>query len=233
MWVDSEGLLERPEPVEMTSDEIKRKIQQHIQAAENAMEAGFDGVELHGANGYLIKQFLNPHTNRRTDEYGGNIENRSRFLLDVAAGIARAIGKEKVGVRISPFGEFNEMPQYAEAVLAYEYIAKQLNDLGIGYLHISDPQTEGQPHSLALDLRKIFRNTLILSGGYTPAKAEAVLSDNHADLVSFARPFIPNPDLVDRFKNKLPLNQPKFDLFYTAGAEGYVDYPVFEQVQVI
>jgi N-ethylmaleimide reductase len=138
-----------------------------------------------------------------------------------------------VGVRISPFAEFNETPQYSEAVETYQYIGKKLNDMGIGYLHITDPSTKGEPNDLALSLRKIFQHTLILSGGYAALKAEEAIKNNQADLVSFARAFIPNPDLVDRLKNKLPLNQPKFDLFYTSGAEGYVDYPVFEEVQVI
>lgn len=233
MWVDGEGLKEIPAPKEMSRKEIQLVINEYIHAAEKAINAGFDGIELHGANGYLIKQFLNPHTNRRTDEYGGSIENRSRFLLEVTEGVLNVIGKEKVGVRISPFGEFNETPQYREAEATYQYIGKKLNDLRIGYLHITDPLIKGQPNDLVLSLRKIFKNTLILSGGYTAVTAEYVIKNNQADLVSFARTFIPNPDLVERFKNKLPLNQPKFDLFYTPGPEGYVDYPVFEEVQVV
>lgn len=233
MWVDASGLQEIPEPKALSSEEVRATIQEHIRAAQNAIEAGFDGVELHGANGYLIKQFLNPHTNRRTDEYGGTVENRARFLLEVTSGVIKAIGKEKVGVRISPFSEFNETPAYPEAEATYLYVARKLNELGIAYLHITDAATKGQPDVLVQHLRKIFRNTLILSGGYAPASAEEVLRKNQADLVSFARSFIPNPDLVERFKNKLPLNQPKFDLFYTPGREGYVDYPVFQDVQVV
>lgn len=232
MWVDDGGLLEIPAPKELTREEIERVIQEHIQAARNAISAGFDGVELHGANGYLIKQFLNPHTNRRTDDYGGNIENRSRFLLAVTTGVANAIGTEKTGLRISPFAEFNETQQYSEAEATYLYLGKKLNDLGIGYLHITDPLTKGEPNDLVLSLREIFKNTLIISGGYTALKAEAAIKNNHADLVSFARPFIPNPDLVERFKNKLPLNQPRFDSFYTPGPGGYIDYPLFAEVQV-
>jgi N-ethylmaleimide reductase len=151
----------------------------------------------------------------------------------VASGVVKAIGKEKVGVRISPFSEFNETRAYPEAEATYLYVARKLNELGIAYMHITDPATKGQPDVLVQHLRKIFKNTLILSGGYTAASAESVLKNNQADLVSFARPFIPNPDLVERFKNRLPLNQPKFDLFYTAGREGYVDYPVFQDVQVV
>lgn len=233
MWVDATGLQDIPEPKALSTDEIRATIHEHIRAAQNAVEAGFDGVELHGANGYLIKQFLNPHTNRRTDEYGGTIENRARFLLEVASGIVKAIGNEKVGVRISPLSQFNEMPGYPEAEATYLYVARKLNELGIAYLHITDGEAKGQPDVLVQHLRKIFKNAMILSGGYGPASAEEVLKTRQADLVSFARPFIPNPDLVERFKNRLPLNQPKFDLFYTPGREGYVDYPVFQDVQVV
>jgi N-ethylmaleimide reductase len=233
MWVDNEGLKEIPVAEELTPKEVIDAIADHIRAAENAIRAGFDGVEIHAANGYLIKQFLNPHTNRRTDIYGGTIANRSRFLFEVTEGIVHAIGKEKVGVRISPFGEFNETPAYPEAAETYRLIGSKLNELEIAYLHINDQSAKGEPNELVHTLREIFRRTLILCGGYTPVAAEKVLKDQVADLVSFARPFIPNPDLVARFKNNLPLNQPKFDLFYSPGPEGYIDYPVFNEVQVV
>lgn len=233
MWVDGEGFLDIPEPKELSGEEIQRIIGDHLRGAERAMEAGFDGIELHGANGYLIKQFLNPHTNRRTDEYGGSIENRARFVLEVAGNIASAIGKDKVGVRLSPFSNFNETPAYPEAEATYLYLGRELNELGIAYLHLTDHEAKGQPNALVQHLRKVFNNTLIVSGGYSADSAEEVLKNNQADLVSFARPFLANPDLVDRYKNKLPLNQLKYDLFYTPGPEGYVDYPVFEDVQVV
>ncbi|MEO5603898.1 MAG: hypothetical protein ABIR06_23485 [Cyclobacteriaceae bacterium] len=145
----------------------------------------------------------------------------------------QAIGKEKIGVRISPHSEFNENFNYDEANATYHYIGKKLNELGIAYLHITDHSASGEPDSLVHDLRKIFKNTIILSGGYTEEKAALAIKNNHADLISFARAFIPNPDLVNRFQNKLPLNQPKFDLFVTPGAAGYADYPVFEESHVI
>lgn len=233
MWVDDGGLKDIPIPQELSTAEVKDVIDEHIAAAQNAIRAGFDGIELHGANGYIIKQFLNPHTNRRSDEYGGNIENRSRFLLEITRGVIKAIGKDKVGVRLSPFSQYNDTPLYEEAEAAYLYIGRKLNELDIAYLHITDPQAKGQPTPLSQHLRKIFQNILILSGGYGSGSAEAVLKNGHADLVSFARPFISNPDLVERFRNNLPLNQPKFDLFYTPGPDGYVDYPTFENVQVI
>lgn len=232
MWVDGEGLKEIPAPKEMSNKEVKQAIGEYIHAAENAIKAGFDGIELHAANGYLINQFLNPHLNKRTDEYGGNIENRSRFLMEITQGTIEAIGKEKIGVRVSPYGEFNETPHYNEENDTYHYIGEKLNELQIGYLHITDQSLKGEPQDLAISLRKIFKNTLILSGGFNAESAENALKNNHADLISFARPFIPNPDLVERYKNNLPLNQPNFDLFYAPGPEGYVDYPAFEEVKV-
>lgn len=233
IWVDGHGALGVPIATPLTTSEVEEVIIEHVYAAQRAMEAGFDGVELHGANGYLIEQFLNPHTNTRDDIYGGNIENRSRFLLEIAEGVAKAIGKEKLGVRVSPFSEVHEMPAYPEAQATYLYVGKKLNELGIVYLHVTDNTVKGQPDAFSQELRKIFRNTLILSGGYSATAAEDVVENGLADLVSFARPFIPNPDLVERFRNKLPLNQPKFDLFYTPGREGYVDYPLFADVQVV
>jgi N-ethylmaleimide reductase len=232
MWVDEKGVLELPVAKEMSVEDILLTIDEYVQAARNAIRAGFDGIELHGANGYLIKQFLNPHSNRRTDQYGGSIENRSRFLLEVVSAVMNAIGKDKVGIRLSPFGTHNETHAYAEAEATYLYLAEALNKLGIAYLHITDQSVSGEPNELTRNIRKIFTNTVILSGGYSAAQAEEAVSQGYGDLVAFGRPFIANPDLVDRFKSKLPLNQPRFDLFYTAGKEGYTDYPVFEDVHV-
>jgi N-ethylmaleimide reductase len=233
MWVDGKGLLDIPVPAEMTPEDIEDAIEEYVNAAQNSIRAGFDGVELHGANGYLIKQFLNPHSNTRTDQYGGSIENRSRFLLEVTQRVAATIGKDRVGLRISPFSEHNETFNYAEANATYLYVAQKLNILGIAYLHITDPATKGEAHDLAKLIRSEFENTIILSGGFDAAKAEEALSKNDGDLVAFGRPFISNPDLVERIKNKLPFNQLKFDLFFSAGKEGYIDYPVFEDVQVL
>ncbi|HYC87425.1 MAG TPA: alkene reductase [Chryseosolibacter sp.] len=233
MWVDGQGLLDIPAAAPMTPEDIEDAIAEFIQAAVNAIDAGFDGVEVHAANGYLINQFLNGHTNRRKDEYGGDIENRARFLLEVVAGIADAIGPEKVGVRISPHGTFNELVPDADEDALYMYVAAQLGYSGIAYLHVNDQGVKGEPFAPVKKLRALFKNTVIVAGGYDATKAEAVLQENEADLVAFARTFLSNPDLVERFKNRLPLNQPKYDLFYTPGPEGYVDYPVFEDVQII
>ncbi len=236
MWTDQEGMQEIPVAKAMTKEDIQHAIAEYIQAAKNSITAGFDGVEIHGANGYLIKQFLNPHTNIRTDEYGGTIENRSRFLLEVMQGITHAIGKEKVGIRLSPYGVFNETPLYPDAGATYDYVSRELNNLGILYLHLVDHSSmTGQPvpQHLVDTIRNNFKGALILSGGYDIDRAEAALLNGKADLVAFAKNFLSNPDLVHRLKNKLPLNSPKFDLFYTPGAEGYTDYPVFEKEMAV
>jgi N-ethylmaleimide reductase len=233
MWVDDQGVSDIPAPIAMSSEDIEDTINEYVVASENAIRAGFDGVEIHAANGYLIKQFLNPHSNKRNDEYGVTLENRSRFLLEITERVSDAIGKDKVGVRLSPYGTYNETPVYDETDATYEYVARQLNYQGIAYLHINDQSGKGEGNELTRKIRSIFKNTIILAGGYDVAKAENALARNEADMIAFGKPFIPNPDLVDRFKNKLPLNQPKFDLFYTAGAEGYIDYPVFDEVPVI
>lgn len=235
LWVDGEGQLEVPVAREMKTTDIQYAIQEFIQGAKNAIEAGFDGVEIHGANGYLIEQFINPHVNNRTDEYGGTVENHARFLLEVVEGVVNVIGKEKVGVRVSPYGAANEMPHYNEIDETYTHIAKKLNDLDIAYIHIVDHSSVGGPEvpeRVIKAIRANFNNTLILVGNYNAERGEEALASGDADLVAIGRPFIANPDLVDRLKHKLPLNQLKFDLFYTAGAEGYIDYPVFEDMMV-
>ena len=236
LWTDQNGLQDVPIAREMTQADIQHTIKEYIQASKNAIEAGFDGVEVHGANGYLIKQFLNPNSNRRTDEYGGSIENRARFLLEVIEGIVNAIGKERVGIRLSPFGLSNETPVYPDAEAMYDYLSRELNDLGILYVHLVDHSAmTGQkvPQSLLATIRDNFKGSLILSGGYDPARAETAIQNGNANLVAFGRPFLANPDLVNRFQNQLPLNSPRFDLFYTPGAEGYSDYPAFENAAMV
>jgi N-ethylmaleimide reductase len=234
LWTDQQGLQELPVAREMTDTDIQRTVQEFILAAKNSIAAGFDGVEIHAANGYLIKQFLNPTSNRRTDQYGGSIENRMRFLLEVVSGIAQAIGEEKVGIRLSPFGISNETPIYPDAEVLYEKLSKKLNELGILYIHLVDHSfMSGQPvpPSLVDAIRKNFSGTLILSGGYDAVRAEAALQSGKADLIAFGRGFLSNPDLVERFQHQLPLNALRPEFFYSAGAEGYTDYPVFSKAE--
>ena len=234
MWTDQEGMKTHPTPHAMTVEEIAETKREFVQAAKNAIHAGFDGVELHAANGYLLEQFLSAHTNQRTDSYGGNIENRSRFVLEVAQEVSDVIGKDKTAIRLSPFGNFNDIQHDLENTEAlYGHLAEELNKIGIAYVHITDQTAGSKPDVKNLVrtlIRNKFNNTLILSGGYTLESAEEAISGDLGDLVSFGRPFLSNPDLVTRFHKNLPLNI-KLDAstLYSADAKGYTDYPAFEK----
>lgn len=233
IWTDQEGKKAHSIPHAMSADQILETKREYVQAAKNAMEAGFDGIELHAANGYLPEQFLSPHTNQRMDNYGGGVENRARFVIEVIQEISEAIGKDKTAIRISPFGTNNDIQNYPGVDVMYSYLAEELNRLGIAYLHVTDQSAGHKPDVLDLvetSLRKKFTYTLILSGGYSLASAEEVINMGIADLVSFGRPFITNPDLVSRFHKNLPLNI-KLDssTLYSSDAKGYTDYPVFEE----
>lgn len=239
MWTDEEGMVPNATPREMTAAEVKSTIQEYIQAARNAVEAGFDGVEIHGANGYLIEQFLNARSNQRTDEYGGSLGNRSRFLLEIAEGTVAAIGADRVGARLSPFGAMGDMlPHPEDTHDLHAYLAKQLNDLGLVYLHVLDHSGMGAtpvPPATSLAIRRAFTGTLILAGNYDATRAEADLQSGKADLIAFGRPFIANPDLVERLETGAELTQPNPATFYAPGAngfaEGYTDYPALAEVQ--
>lgn len=228
MWVDGEGELPIPEPRAMTGEDVIASIGEYVDAARNAMAAGFDGVELHGANGYLIQQFIHPGTNRREDEWGGSLENRIRFPLEVARAVAEAIGGDRVGIRISPYGVFNEMPHYDEIDETYEALVKGLDEIGIAYIHVVDHASMGAPdvpRSIQARMRELFGGAYILSGGYDFDAANEDLAAQRGDLVAFGRPFLANPDLVQRFREGAELNDPDPSTFYTPGPEGYVDYP--------
>lgn len=232
MWTDQKENQPFPVPEEMTKEEIAQTIQEHVTAAKNAIEAGFDGIELHSANGYLLEQFLNPGVNKREDEYGGSIENRCKFVLEVTAEVAKAVGKEKVGIRVSPYGVFGDMPVYDEVDETYSYLMKELEKQGILYVHIVDHSSMGTPEvplEIKQEIRKQFSNIVILSGGYDKQRAGEDLEKGLGDLVAFGRPFIANPDLVERLKNDDPLAEPDQDTFYAGGEKGYTDYPVYQE----
>jgi N-ethylmaleimide reductase len=228
MYTDAEGAKPHPTPKAMTEADIKTAIGEFEHAAKNAAAAGFEGIELHGANGYLLEQFIRPNSNQRTDAYGGSIENRARFVLDVVKATTAAIGKDKVGIRLSPFGVFNDMPLYPEMEADYAYLARALNATGLFYIHLVDHSAMGAPavpQSIKDTFRKEFKGVVILSGGYDAARAEGDLEAGKADLIAVGRPLLANPDLVERWKTGAPLNPPDMDTFYTPGAKGYTDYP--------
>ncbi len=229
MWTDEEGAQPCPVPEEMTQEDIHAAIQEYVTAAQNAIEAGFDGVELHGANGYLIEQFLNPSTNTRNDRYGGSVENRCRFAVEVAAAVSNTIGAARTGIRLSPYGVFNDMAIYDDIEPTYSYLAIQLNELGLVYIHHVDFSPQGAPEvpeSIKAEIRKQFGGTIIANGGFDSYSAAAALKDEKADMVAFGVPFLANPDLVYRYHHDLELNSPDSDTFYTPGSQGYLDYPV-------
>ncbi len=221
-----------PVPQAMTAEDITATIAEYAQAAKNAVTAGFDGVELHSANGYLLEQFIRPNTNQRTDGYGGPIENRARFVLEVVEAVIGAIGKDKVGIRLSPFGVFNDMPSYDAMETDYTYLAQQLDASGLVYIHLVDHSSMGAPpvpDAIKEMFRTEFKRTLILSGGYDAERAESDLATGKCDLIAVGRPFLANPDLVDRWKTGAAVNEPDMDTFYTPGPKGYTDYPALKK----
>lgn len=225
IYTDSQGMQDHPAPEAVKTEDIPALINGYVQAAKNAIEAGFDGVELHGANGYLIEQFMAPNSNQRTDQYG---QDRNLFLLETTAAVAAAIGKEKTAVRLSPYGVYNDIQPYSEeqAIAA----AAGLQQIGIAYLHLVNHSSMGAPaptESVVKGIRAAFTSTLILSGGYDAARAEADLQSGMADLIAFGRPVLANPDFVQRIQSGAPLNPPDFSTFYTPGEKGYTDYPFY------
>jgi len=223
MWTDQSGMQSHPTPRALEISEIPGVIDEYVQAAKNAIAAGFDGIELHGANGYLIEQFLNPGTNKRTDAYGGAIEKRNRFAVETAAAVAKAIGAERTGIRLSPFNTFNDMALSDETPAQYEALAKELGALKLAYIHIVAYAKVGEP--LIRAMRKGFGGSIIINGGLDKAKAEAAFASGLADLGAFGTGFLANPDLPSRLKQDLPLNPLRPDTFYTGDEVGYTDYP--------
>ncbi len=232
MWTDTHQLQDLPMPKEMTIEDIEYTQVEFVSAAKNAIKAGFDGVELHGANGYLLEEFLSPLSNMRHDKYDKSIENRCRFVLEVTQAVAEAIGKEKTGIRLSPYGVANDMPNYPEIDATYDYLSKELNKLGIAYIHLVDHSAMGAPSvpvEMKMLIRHNFKNTIILCGGYDKESAESDIDSGLCDLIAFGRPFINNPDLVERLEFNRELSQSlNADLFYSAEAHGYTDYPNFK-----
>jgi N-ethylmaleimide reductase len=234
----SEGFADTVVPREMSSEDIERTIEDFRLAAENAVKAGFDGVELHAANGYLFHQFFNVYSNRRTDEYGGTIENRARILFDTLDALKGVISFNRVGVRLNPsLHGAQGMMLDPETIPVHEYITKRLNDYGLAYLHVTEPFTpvENVPYAVknvAEHFRPLYKGTLIINKGFNRETGNQVIESGNADLVAYGVPFLANPDLVARFAKNAPLNTPDRDTFYTAGAKGYIDYPSLEELNM-
>ena len=228
IFTDTQGMQPHGAPRAMSIADITRAVSEYVTAAKLAVEAGFDGVELHAANGYLIEQFLNANVNTRIDAYGGDAASRNRFALDVARACVDAIGADRVGIRLSPFGVFNStgaFPGMEEQTLD---LVRKLSKMRLIYLHVLDHSAMGAPAvppEYKAALRREFDGVFILAGGFDRASAEAAIEAKQADLIAFGRPFLANPDLVARFKTNAPQNMPDMGTFYTAGATGYTDYP--------
>jgi N-ethylmaleimide reductase len=227
-----EGMKPFVTPRALETSEIPGIVETYRQGAANALEAGFDGVEVHGANGYLLDQFLRDGTNHRTDDYGGSIENRARLLSEVTEAVAEIWGANRVGVRLSPSGTFNDM-QDSQPLATFGYAAEVLNRFGLAYLHIIEVMEADLRHGgtevPTSYLRDRFTGTLMVNGGYDRDRGDAVLAQGGADLVSFGTLFLANPDLPQRFVQNLPLNQADPTTFYGGGEEGYTDYPFWTE----
>ena len=216
------GMKDFVTPRELTFDEIRAIVKDFAAATKNAVEkAGFDGVELHGANGYLVQQFLGTNANLRTDEYGGSIENRARFLFEILDAMIAEIGAARVGLRLSPGGEFNDIKE-SDADELYKYIVPKLNLLNLNYLHIGTFDQNRDWHPV---LRPLYTGTYFAGVGFTKERAEKLLAEGGAEAIVFGNAFLANPDLPERFRRNASLNEPDSSTFYTPGEKGYNDYP--------
>tara|TARA_E500000318_G_scaffold82687_1_gene78125 strand:- start:9698 stop:10798 length:1101 start_codon:yes stop_codon:yes gene_type:complete len=227
-----DGFKDTVTPKEMTKEDIKTTVEDFKNAAKNAVEAGFDGVEIHSSNGYLFHQFFNGTSNKRTDEYGGSHENKARFFFEVLDAIKEVIPEEKIGARFNPSlnGVFG-MTMDEDTIPTFEYIIKKLNDYNLAYIHLSEPFTDVSdiPYALteiAKHFRPLYNGTLMINAGFDQDSGNEVIASGNADLVAFGKPYISNPDLVERFEKGLELADWDKDTFYTPGKEGYTDYPM-------
>lgn len=242
--IKPEGMAATPQgekpyvtPRALDIQEIPEIIEQFRQGAKNALEAGFDGVEIHSANGYLLDEFLQDNSNRRIDRYGGSVENRARLLLEVTQAVKSVWGAGRVGVRLSPGSSFNDMHDSNPAA-TFDYVANALNQFALAYLHIIEPRIKGNitieddvtPLG-ARHFRSIYKGTLVTAGGYTGETGEAILKEGYADLVAYGRLFLANPDLPTRFATNALLNKYDRSTFYSSGEKGYIDYPSLEKLQ--
>jgi N-ethylmaleimide reductase len=227
----AKGFEPIPMPRALETAEIPPIVEQYAQAARNALAAGFDGVEVHGANGYLIDQFLRDRTNRRTDRYGGGTENRSRFLLEVVDAVIAAVGAERTGLRISPQNGQNDIADSDPQGL-FNHVAERLSGKGLAYLHIIEGDTSGTPVPPFdyTKLKRLFAGTVISNNGFDKLSANEAIAEGRADLIAFGKPFIANPDLVMRLLFDAPLVPLHRETLYGGGEQGYTDYPILRAV---
>jgi N-ethylmaleimide reductase len=230
IWTDGSGSQPHTAPRAMSEADIAAAVEEYANAARLAVNAGFDGIELHAANGYLLEQFLNPNVNQRTDAYGATPDGRNRFVLEVARATAKEIGAARVGIRLSPNGVFNATGGYEGMPEQYLALVRELSSLGLMYVHVLDHSAMGAPAvpaEMKTALRNAFDGPFILAGGFDKASAESALAGGQADLIAMGRAFLANPDLVSRLRDDRPLNAPDPSTFYTPGSQGYTDYPAF------
>jgi len=225
-----EGIKDTVTPRALEISEIKEIVKQYGQAAVNAIEAGFDGVEIHGANGYLIDQFIQDGVNKREDDYGGSLENRSRFLFEIVKEVTGKIGAKRSGLRLSPSGIALDVSD-SDPIKTFSYIIERLNDYPLAYLHIMEPYVDVshlkhylQDGEVTPHYRKIYKGTLMTNGKFDAISSESVLHEENADLIAIGKPFISNPDLVEKYIKNIPITPWDTDTFYTQGEEGYLDY---------
>lgn len=233
-----DGFKDTVTPKAMTIEDIKTTITDFAKAAKNAVEAGFDGVEIHSSNGYLFHQFFNNSSNQRTDQYGGSIENNARFLFEVLDAVKKEIPEERIGVRLNPslhnaFG----MTLDEATIPTFEYIVNQLNNYNLAYLHLSEPFTDVSevPHAvtqIAKHFRPLYKGTLMINNAFDQEKGNAVIAEGLADMVAYGKPYISNPDLVKRFEMNAPLAKWDENTFYTTGKKGYIDYEFFKPINI-
>lgn len=229
-----EGMKPYVTPRALEVHEIPGIVDQFRQGAKNALAAGFDGVEIHGANGYLLDQFLRDGANQRTDEYGGSIANRARLTLEVTEAVVEVWGSDRVGIRLSPSSTFNSMSD-SNPQATFGYLIEQLNRFDLAYLHLLEPTESDVRHGgitvPSSYFRPIYTGKLMVNSEYDQTKANAVITQGKADVVSFGKLFIANPDLPERFQHNAPLNEPDPDTFYAGGERGYIDYPTLQELQ--
>ena len=232
-----EGFKDTVTPKAMTNEDIQQTIEDFRQAAKNAMDAGFDGVEIHSSNGYLIHQFFNGTSNQRTDAYGGSIENRARFFFEVLDAIKEEMPENKIGARFNPslHGIFG-MEMDEETIPTFDYVIEKLNEYNLAYVHLSEPFNDVSdiPYAeseIAKRYRPMYNGTLMINAGFDRESGNRVIEEGNADLVAFGKPFISNPDLVERFRRNAELAEWDQDTFYTPGEKGYTDYPALDEVE--